>query len=125
MSEHDEQAALFEWAQIEVNRGVEPLRWLFAIPNGGQRAKRTAAMLKAEGVKAGVLDVMLPYPAGAYAGLFIEMKYGANKLSEEQRAWSEWLNQVGYYATVCNDWSSAKAVIEWYLSLANEEEVLE
>lgn len=69
-------------------------------------------MLKAEGVKAGVFDIMLPYPAGAYAGLFIEMKYGTNKLKKEQRPWWKWFNKVGYYAAVCNGWDEARGMIE-------------
>lgn len=115
MSEHDEQAALFEWARIEANRGVEPLRWLFAIPNGGLRARRTAAKLKAEGVKAGVPDLMLPYPAGGYHGLFIEMKFGSNKPTKKQKAWLAGLSKAGYQVAVCWGWDEARLVIESYL----------
>ena len=114
-SEHGEQAALFEWASWQVNAGVEPLRWMFAIPNGGLRNKKVAADLKAEGVKAGVCDVMLPYPKGGYCGLFIEMETGKNKPTAEQIACIEWLNSVGYLAVVAYGFEEAKAAIQTYL----------
>ena len=41
MSEHDEQVAVVEWCDLN---GIP----VFAIPNGGMRCKRTAALLKAE-----------------------------------------------------------------------------
>ena len=36
MSEHDEQVALFDWANLQANRDPA-LRLLFAVPNGGKR----------------------------------------------------------------------------------------
>ncbi|KKL94044.1 hypothetical protein LCGC14_1868590 [marine sediment metagenome] len=115
MSEHDEQVALFEWAAWQVNLGVEPLRWLFAIPNGGLRNKATAGKLKAEGVKAGVPDVMLPFPSQNYNGLFIEMKFGNNKPTPKQIEWLAWLNGMNYQAKVARGFEEAKQIIEDYL----------
>lgn len=51
MSEHSEQAALFDWATWQANLGYEALRWLFAIPNGEFRPDGVGGKLKAEGVK--------------------------------------------------------------------------
>ncbi len=115
MSEHDEQVALFEWAAWQVNLGVEPLKWLFAIPNGGLRNKVTASKLKAEGVKAGVPDVMLPFPSQNYNGLFIEMKFGNNKPTPKQIEWLEWLNGMNYKAKIAYGFEEAKQIIENYL----------
>src|ERR1043166_9911283 len=42
--------------------GDDRLKWLHAIPNGGERTARTAALLKAEGVRKGGADVFLPVP---------------------------------------------------------------
>ena len=33
------------------------LKWIFAVPNGGHRAKSVAGKMKAEGAKAGVPDL--------------------------------------------------------------------
>jgi hypothetical protein len=117
MSEHSEQAALFDWAAWQANLGIEPLRYMFAIPNGGLRNKATAARLKAEGVKPGVPDICLPWPAGGYHGLYIEMKVGRNKPTPEQNACLEWLNEAGYLALVANGCDEAKRILVDYLEI--------
>ncbi len=116
--EHDEQVAVFEYAQFMLLRDI---RWglLFAIPNGGQRNVITAVRLKAEGVKSGVPDIMLPVACGKFHGLFIEMKVGKNKLSENQMLWSEQLIIAGYLVQVCYSSNEAIYLIEQYLKLGN------
>lgn len=90
--------------------------FLFAVPNGGRRDKITAAILKSEGVRAGVPDLMLALPVGQHPGLFIEMKaQKTGRLSEAQRSWVERLRAAGYRVEVCHGWDAAKAVIEDYL----------
>src|SRR6266576_1994743 len=59
-SENAEQTALFCWAGLNQIK-YPPLKWMFAVPNGGFRFKREAGRLKAGGVKAGVPDVVLPH----------------------------------------------------------------
>ena len=83
MSEHDEQAALFEWATWHTSQCPE-LGLLFAIPNGGHRHPVVAARLKAEGVRAGVPDICLPVARKGYHGLFVELKFGRNKPTPAQ-----------------------------------------
>lgn len=84
MSEHDEQVALFELlALYKVKYPI--LQWVFAIPNGGARHPVVAAKMKAEGVKAGVWDIFVPVPVDDKCGLWIEMKFGRNSLSDEQK----------------------------------------
>ena len=60
-TENQEQAALFEWAEAASGKYPE-LRLLHAIPNGGLRDGRTAAVLQRTGVKSGVPDIHLPIP---------------------------------------------------------------
>jgi hypothetical protein len=116
MSEHDEQAALFQWAAMQ--QSVYPaLEMLYAIPNGGHRHQATAARLKAEGVKAGVWDVALDVARGDWHGLRIEMKFGKNKLTTEQLRWKARYRCYGYKTAVCYSWLEAVAVIEEYLHL--------
>ena len=64
MSEHLEQCAVFDFARYA---GIR----LFAIPNGGHRHKAVAVKLRAEGVCAGVPDLMVPEAHGGFNGLFI------------------------------------------------------
>lgn len=116
-TEHAEQVALFEWAGLASNRYPE-LSWLFAIPNAGAGAQRgQAGKLKAEGVKAGVPDVMLPAMRMGYAGAWIEMKRvrGA-KISAAQLAWRDYLTRAGYAHRVCAGWVEARDFLLAYLN---------
>ena len=114
MSEHQEQTALFS-AIRQLN--IPDLEWLFAIPNGGLRNVKVAAKLKREGVKAGVWDLLLPIPKGKYHGLFIEMKYGKNKLTDNQQCFGQFVKEQGYQAKVAYDWEQAFEVIREYMRL--------
>lgn len=69
---------------------------LFAIPNGGQRHQVVAAKMKREGVLSGVPDLLLARPCGKYHGLWVEMKYGKNTLTENQRKMFALLTEQGY-----------------------------
>lgn len=136
-SEHSHQVALFAWAAM--NRKNDPrLELLHAIPNGGERNKIVAANLKAEGVRRGVPDVLLPVPAPTqfavpttvwYHGLYIEMKKPAAKLkrapahkwdtggvSDEQIEWLTKLEGQGYKCVVCYSWLEAANEIKLYLT---------
>jgi hypothetical protein len=114
-SEHGEQVALFIWAQTLWAR--EPrLKLMFAIPNGGLRDKITAARLKAEGVKSGVPDIMLPVQSRGFAGLFIELKKAkGGVVSDAQTSWKDDLTAQGYFVAVCYGWTDAMECIQWYL----------
>jgi len=116
MSEHAEQCALIEWADLMVATGKYPqLEWLHAIPNGGHRNKITAGKMKAEGVKAGVLDLHLPVPVGGCPGLWVEMKYGRNKLTETQQRWAAGMRRLGHRVEVCYSAGEAMETIISYL----------
>jgi len=114
-TESQEQQALFEWAAYAQGKYPE-LALMLAIPNGGHRHKATAGRLKAEGVKAGVPDIMLPVARCGYHGLFIEMKRASGgKLSQDQKRWLDELYAQGYACVVCTSWETAKKHIEQYL----------
>lgn len=134
--EHSHQVAVFMWVAVAAQHGIEAanepgsyvapgwtgeskgipeLRLLFAIPNGGQRDVRVAAKLKAEGVKPGVHDLMLPVPRHGLHGLWIEMKKPKGKPSKEQVEWMEAMQGQGYGACVCDHWLKAADVLaQWF-----------
>lgn len=112
--ESGHQEALFSWADYNMQRMPE-LEYMHHIPNGGRRDKATAVALKRQGVKAGVPDVHLPAPRGAYHGLYIELKAGKNTTTEKQRDWLDFLRQQGYYTAICYGWQAAAELIEKYL----------
>lgn len=117
--EHEEQVRVFTWARwAEATR--PELALLFAVPNGGRRDKVTAGRLKAEGVKAGVLDIWLPVARGRYHGLVIELKTRTGRLTPEQKVWLEALTAQGWKALMCRGAAETVEVIEWYLAGAAE-----
>lgn len=129
-SEHAEQTALFAWLAFAAI-WYEPLQWAYANGNGGSRGdteqsrKIAGGMMKAEGVRKGVPDLTLPFPRlhvgsnSMFAGLYIEMKTkdGGDGGSKEQHAYIEYLQRVGYAATLCNGWIEARRTIVAYLEL--------
>lgn len=117
-SEHQEQKALFEWAELQGNITPE-LKLMFAIPNGGHRHKATAGKLKAEGVKAGVPDICLPVARNGYYGMWIELKAEKNTPTKKQTEWLGWLQDQGFWAIWCTGFEEAKNEIELYLGIGN------
>ena len=167
-SEFASQVSLFMWANMAANFGlkaandpesykvagcaqnwadfkrdqVPQLKWLHAIKNAGHGDAVRGAMSKAEGVKAGVPDIMLPvavqfdyrkdWPFKVRAvgpgwhiacGLYIELKRlkssrgAAGSTSEVQDEWREYLTQAGYAVEVCHGWEAARDAILRYLGL--------
>lgn len=78
-------------------------RLLLAVPNGGRRDKVTASILKAEGVVAGVADLILMVPASGYHALCIEMKTAKGRQSPEQKEWQSEVEAKGYKYAVCRN----------------------
>ena len=100
-SEHDEQCAVFNWA-TQRTRIFPQLRLLYAIPNGGDRHAAVGAKMRAEGVKPGIPDLLLPVARGGYFGLYIEMKRRTKgAVTPLQREWGEALTGEGYQYRLC------------------------
>lgn len=139
-SEHSQQRALFGWANCVAMYGwhvasqpsgyaladrsrygfqitpVPELALLFAIHNQGHGDRIRGAQAKAEGVKAGVPDTMLPVPRFSYLGLFIELKKVKKGVrSDEQKEWGSQLQSQGYAFCFCNGWIEAANTISGYM----------
>ena len=161
-NEYAEQVALFMWANMACNFGLQAandplsysvpghaqgygtwrndiipqLKWLHAIKNAGHGDAIRGAMSKAEGVKPGVPDIMLPVPVqcrleiepGRFSGgliwkhgLYIELKRlkskrgAAGKTSPVQEDWRDYLKSAGYAVEVCHGWEAARNAILHYL----------
>lgn len=109
---------------------IPEVQWAFHVPNGGHRHIAVAMQLKAQGVKSGVPDILIPVPSARtmdeatwkvyatqtkalhaqqvpYVGLAIELKVGKNKQSAEQVRWQARFQQSGWRAVVCYGWEAA------------------
>lgn len=115
-TERAEQMALFAWAALSVGTFPE-LRLMFAIKNAEKGGAIRGSMAKAEGVKAGVSDIMLPVPRHCVHGLFIELKTKTKgKASKEQLEFGDEMFKNGYGFCICKGWEEAKNVLVQYLS---------
>lgn len=110
----------YQGEAMEQQKLIEWCDWkripIFAIPNGGKRNAKEAHFMKLSGVKAGVPDLFLPIASNGCHGLFIEMKYGKNKPTENQEEWIALLMQNGYQVAVCYSADAAIDIIRRYLN---------
>lgn len=97
--EHQIQCACVRWFSYQY---PELHGRLFAVPNGGRRDETTAAKLKAEGVVAGVADLILLRRNRDYGALLIEMKTPTGRQSDSQKKWQFTLcSESKYKYVVC------------------------
>jgi hypothetical protein len=114
MTEHDEQSAFMQYVKLRAQQ-VPGLEWLHAIPNGGARNVVVARKMKAEGVQKGVWDICWPMPRGEWPGLYIEFKFGKNKLTPEQKAFGEFVASQGYKTGVAYSVDEGINILESYI----------
>ena len=106
------QATCVQWFDLQYKHLS---RLLFAVPNGGSRNIMEAAKLKRTGVRAGVSDLVLAVPRKEYHGMFIELKYGKNKLTELQDVFLTEVRLQNYKGVVIRSFEEFKEIIESYL----------
>ena len=108
--ESDLQIVCVKWFRMQYPNAI-----IAAIPNGGKRSAITASILKDEGVLAGMPDLIIPCARKGYNGLFIEMKYGKNRLSPNQIEVMIKLRKEGYLTAVCYNFDEFEKVCNEYL----------
>ena len=112
---HDEshtQQECVKWFRLQY---AKLARNLIAIPNGGARNAREAAIMKGEGVTAGAADLVLFAANHNYHGLCIEMKTKEGCQSQSQKEWQQAVTAQGYLYAVIRGFDGFKELIDWYL----------
>lgn len=112
--EHDLQVACVAWFRAQYPNDAA---MLFAVPNGGKRRKVEATLLKAEGVIAGVADLILLEARGGFGALCIEMKTRRkdSKQSEKQSEWEQEALRHGNFYVVARDLAEFCRVVTAYM----------
>lgn len=91
--------------------------FVFAIPNGGYRSKKTGANLKKEGVKRGVPDTHCFIPIAPFHGLYIEFKTDTGDTSPDQVRVIRLLREQGYKVVICRSTRSGMDELLKYLGI--------
>lgn len=92
---------------------------LFAVPNGGGRSRVEAGIMKAEGVTAGVSDLILLESRGGYGALCIEMKTEekSSRQRPNQKLWQAAAEKVGNRYHVVRSLEEFQFIVNLYMSL--------
>ena len=106
------QQACIKWVRYQY-----PDLIIYAIPNGGKRNAVTGAILKAEGVLAGVADLFVAKATPHHHGLYIEMKTERGRQSESQKAFERAVVGEGYRYAVCRSFEDFEGVVREYLEI--------
>lgn len=90
---------------------------LFAVPNGGGRSRVEASIMKAEGVTAGVADLILLEARGGFGSLCIEMKTSSSssRQSVKQKEWQRQAEANGNRYVVCRTLEQFRATVGEYM----------
>lgn len=111
--EHRIQCSCVRWFNLK-HRKLKGR--LFAVPNGGKRDALTGAKLKAEGVVAGVADLILLVSNRFYGALLVEMKTLTGRQSKSQKNWEQIITSEGDYKyVVCHSLDDFIREVDDYL----------
>ena len=107
------QQACVRWFRYQYPQHAQ---LLIAVPNGVRTSATQGRILKAEGMLAGVADLLLLLPRHGYGCLCIEMKTDKGRQSDSQKQWQQATEQAPNKYVVCRDFYDFKQQIETYLA---------
>ena len=97
---------------------IPALKWVHAIPNGGERNIAVASRLKAEGVKSGVADVFVPVAVQPWHGLYLEFKKRkGGRVRDSQSDFSRDIERVNCYKYfLVREWREGVELVKRYFN---------
>lgn len=110
--ESELQRACVRWFRYRYPRHAA---MLIAVPNGAPTTEQQRAILKAEGMLAGVADLLLLVPAQGYSMLAIEMKTDKGRQSPAQQEWQREAERHGIRYEVVRSFDDFNYLIEPYI----------
>ncbi|MDB5200558.1 MAG: nuclease [Chitinophagaceae bacterium] len=113
ISEDALQGQVIRWFRSQYPK----MYWrLYSIPNAAKRSASVAARMKRTGMISGVADMFLGVVKNGYGGLYIELKVGYNKLTDNQATFKR-ENESHYEFKECRSLEDFIKVINEYLKL--------
>ncbi|KFN38959.1 MAG: hypothetical protein JU82_09230 [Sulfuricurvum sp. MLSB] len=93
----------------------EPDYLIFAVPNGGNRNAITGAVMKKEGVRAGINDLII---ATKGIILFVEIKTEKGKQNQNQIDIMNMLRSFGYDYAVCRSFDEFREYVIKHIGIS-------
>jgi len=120
MSEFQEQKDLVAWFKAKYPAYVKCLRLSLNGINlpAGRRGAIMMSQCKSQGLTPGESDLFFAIPNLIYHGLFIEMKAGKGKATQDQIDYLAVMDNLGYRTAVITGAEKAKQFIEDYMTTA-------
>lgn len=110
--ESEIQQSVVQWFRIKYPNYI-----IAAVPNGGFRNAREAAIMQREGVLAGFADLIIIAKQNI---LFLELKTPIGVLSKKQKEFQEKVNNLGFQYVVCRSFDQAVMVIVSWIKKATQ-----
>lgn len=103
------QQAVVKWFRMQYPGFI-----IAAVPNGGFRNAREAAIMQREGVLAGFADLVVIARRNV---LFLEMKTTKGQQSDKQKEFQNKVSKLGFEYIVCRSFEQARLAIERWLKV--------
>lgn len=110
--ESEIQQSVVQWFRMKYPNYI-----IAAVPNGGFRNAREAAIMQREGVFAGFADLIIIAKQNI---LFLELKTPIGVLSKKQKEFQEKVNNLGFQYVVCRSFDQAVMVIVSWIKKATQ-----
>lgn len=105
--ESEIQQSVIQWFRTKYPNYI-----IAAVPNGGFRNAREAAIMRREGVLAGFADLVIIVKQNI---LFLELKTPTGVLSKKQREFQKKITNLGFQYVVCRSLEQTVIVVESWL----------
>ncbi|HAG53261.1 MAG TPA: VRR-NUC domain-containing protein [Alphaproteobacteria bacterium] len=104
------QIACVKWFDRNIDKTQA---FLYSVPNGGYRKPSEARIMKAEGLRAGVSDLVLIVSGGTT--VYIEMKDGNKPQLPSQKRFEQIAKSLGFNYYIARNKEQFKAIVNYFL----------
>lgn len=103
------QQAVVRWFRLQYPKYI-----IAAVPNGGYRNTKEAAIMQREGILAGFSDLMI---IAQHNVLFVEMKTKDGLQSDKQKEFQNKVSKLGFEYVICRSFEQSVLAIERWLKV--------
>lgn len=110
--QHEEskiQQAVVQWFRLQYPKYI-----IAAVPNGGYRNTKEAAIMQREGILAGFSDLII---IAQHNVLFVEMKTKDGLQSDKQKEFQNKVSRLGFEYVICRSFEQSVLAIERWLKV--------